>query len=561
MAIKLFKHQSDSVREIETSWSKGFTNVLSVLPTGAGKTFVKAEMARREVDNGGFAVIFAHRDVLLEQISLALCAFGLFHKFLTSAKTRKNICNRHVEEFGESFYDERSSIIVCSVDTFHRRDVSTLAPFITLWMLDEAHHLLSESKWNKCISMLPNARGLGVTATPIRADKKGLGRTTDGLFDYMITDDDVNATMHDLIHIGRLAPYKVYTPPSILDVSGINVTPGGDLNQKQLAVATDRKEITGDAVKHYRKLAHNKQTIIFTVNIAHSDHVAEQFRNAGYNAIAVSSNTPDSERTKAVKDFQAGRITILVNCDLFSEGFDVPGVECVVMLRKTESYSLFKQQFGRMLRMVEGKEFGLLIDHVGNVEYMMYKYELDYPHDDPEWSLDRPTKKRSNSGSGKRLVTRVCPDCFARYSPTHHSIHTCPECGHTETPDEIKNELKRFQESEGDLVELSLDVMTNLINQRLKVDKSTASLKCQLSNSPSIVINSAVALHTKRLNAQIVLRQHIQNWCMTQFKTFNNMDKEFVQREFELAFGIHPLKAAILSEREANQLRERIQNA
>ena len=289
--------------------------------------------------------------------------------------------------------------------------------------------------------------------------------------------------------------------------------------------------------------------------------MAEQFRNAGYNAIAVSSKTPDAERTKAVKDFQAGRITILVNCDLFSEGFDVPGVECVVMLRKTESYSLFKQQFGRMLRMIAGKEFGVLIDHVGNVEHMMDKHDLSYPHDDPNWSLDRPTKKRGTGSGGKRLVTRVCPDCFARYAPLHHSIFTCPECDHTETPDEIKDQLKRFQESEGDLVELSLDLMTKLINERIKVDKSPAALRNHMANAPSIAVNSAVARHTKRLNAQVVLREQIQTWCLTRFRLFNNMDKESVQREFELAFGVHPLKAAIFGEREANELREKVQNA
>ena len=119
--------------------------------------------------------------------------------------------------------------------------------------------------------------------------------------------------------------------------------------------------------------------------------------------MSVSINQP-AERNKILTIFVMVA-TILVNCDLFGEGFDVPAVECVIMLRKTES--LPSQQFGRALRVIDGKLFGILIDHVGNVEWMMDKYNLNYPHDDPEWTLDRPTKKRTGTGQS-RLITRVC---------------------------------------------------------------------------------------------------------------------------------------------------------
>jgi superfamily II DNA or RNA helicase len=337
------------------------------------------------------------------------------------------------------------------------------------------------------------------------------------------------------------------------------LTPGGDFNQAKLALATDKSEITGDAVKHYRKIAHNKQTIIFCVNIAHSDHVAEQFRKAGYNAVSLSSNTGAKERTAIINDFKLGRITILVNCDLLSEGFDVPGVECVIMLRKTDSYALFKQQFGRMLRVLLGKLFGILIDHVGNVEHMMYRYELEYPHDDPIWSLE-PVKKRKKGNGESRTKSRVCPDCFARYIPKSTTVFVCPECEHEETKSEELDALKRFQEKEGNLVELSVDVIQKIIDERKKVDMTPTAVSHFMSNAPSVVKYSAVANHTKRLNAQIVLRESIHKWCMTRFVLMGNRDKESVQREFELEFKIHPRKAAILGEREANELKEKIEN-
>lgn len=542
-------------------------NVLSVLPTGAGKTILMAHLAKEEIKKGGTVLLFAHRDVLLEQISMALCAFGLRHNFITSGKTQKEICNIHVEEHGMCFRDENAKIIVCSVDTFYRRNVEPMCKNVTLWLMDEAHHLLDDSKWNKCIRYLSDVKGVGVTATPIRADKKGLGRCADGCFDYMITDKDVGATMHDLILNSSLSLYKVFTPPVKLKIDDVNVTQSGDLNNKKLAKATDNSEITGDAVEHYRKLAHNKQAIIFTVNIAHSDHVAEQFRDAGYNAVSVSSKTKSAERRDIVKRFRRGEIKILVNCDLFGEGFDVPAVECVIMLRKTFSYALFKQQFGRVLRQFKGKKFGILIDHVGNVEYMMRTYRLKYPHDDPTWSLDRPkpkAKRKLDDGFEIELddkpYDRTCPNCFFRYTPVGDS-HTCPECNHSETPIEELDAARAFQHKKGNLVELNVDIIEDILKRRAEIDRSPEFMKNYMKNAPHPIKTNVVNRHTTRLNAQHLLRDQIHKWCMFHFKIMGIKDIDLIQRQFELEFGVHPIQAAVLSASEANTLRERIEKA
>lgn len=555
MAVTLRPHQLDASNDIERLWSEGHQNVCSVLPTGAGKTILMAEMARRELLNGGLVVIFAHRDVLLGQISDALCLMSLPHSFITSNTTRREICDQHVEKYGKTFKDDSARIVVCSVDTFYRRDLSVLAPMVTKWFMDETHHLLDSSKWHKCISPLVNARGLGVTATPIRADKKGLGRIADGIFDAMT----VGSTMHQLIERGMLSPYRVYTPPSRINLSQVKVTASGDYNQKQLAKATDRSDITGDAVTHYLKLAKNKQAIVFTVTIDHGEHVAEQFRKAGISAVNLSSKTKAKERNDKINAFKRGEIKVLVNCDLFGEGFDVPAVECVIMLRKTESYSLYKQQFGRALRMLEGKEFGILIDHVGNVEHFMYEYGLNYPHEDPPWSLDRPKKKRNKSTELDRLTTRVCPDCFARYVPSTHNKHQCPYCNHVETKEEELDALKKFQAKQGTLVEMNIDFINQLLEERKKVDRSPEEVKRFMANAPAIARNSAVANHTKRLNAQTVLRDKIQRWCTVRAGMFG-LDVQATQNEFEVQFGINILKAQVLSERETNELIEKMNN-
>ena len=556
MGVTLRPHQLDAATDIERLWSEGYRNVCSVLPTGAGKTILKAEMARRELLSGGLVVIFAHRDVLLGQIADALCMMDLPHAFITSDNTRREICDEQVAKYGKTFRDDSARIIVCSVDTFYRRDLTQLAPMVTKWFMDETHHLLADSKWYRCIEPLVNARGLGVTATPIRADKKGIGRIADGIYDAM----SVGATMHQLIEQGMLCPYRVYTPPSKLDSTAIKVTASGDYNQSALAKATDNSDITGDAVQHYKSLALGKQAIVFTVTIDHGHHVAEQFRKAGISAVNLSSKTKAKERNEKINAFKRGEIKVLVNCDLFGEGFDVPAVECVIMLRKTQSYSLYKQQFGRALRVLAGKEFGILIDHVGNVEHFMLEYCLNYPHEDPEWSLDRPKKKRNKTTELDRILSRVCPDCFARYVPSTHNKHQCPYCNHIETPKEELDALKKFQGNKGTLVEMNIDFIKNLMAERKKVDRSPEEVSHFMQNSPSKIRYSAVANHKKRLNAQTILRDKIQRWCRVRAGMFN-LDVKATQNEFEIEFGVNILKAQVLSEREANELLEKMNNA
>jgi superfamily II DNA or RNA helicase len=229
-----------------------------------------------------------------------------------------------------------------------------------------------------------NAKGIGFTATPIRGDKKGLGRKADGVFDAL----SVTTTMFDLIKKSMLTPYKIYATGKF-DAKSCDVTGGGDYNQKKLVMKVNNREIIGDAVEHYLKHTPGVPAITFCVNIEHAKAVAAQFNEAGVPSIAISSKSELAERKRAMEDFKARRILNLVNVDLLGEGYDCPAVTVVIMLRPTQSYSLFKQQLGRMLRPADGKSHGILLDHVGNTQFFMTKMGLRYPHDDPEWTLER----------------------------------------------------------------------------------------------------------------------------------------------------------------------------
>ena len=552
MDIVLREHQVAAAILIETSWRNNYLNTLSVLPTGAGKTILKAEMARRELAANPKAVIIvmAHRDVLLEQISDAFCMFGISHSFITSQKTRKQITDMHLDKYGKSFDVQGSRVFICSVDKLRRTDTSHIDTLVTLWMLDEAHHLLAGGKWDDCINRFVYARGLGVTATPIRADKRGLGRWANGLFDDMTCA----VTMHELIERNMLSPYRVYCPEVLVDYTNVTTTSSGDYNQVKNAAATDKAEITGDVIKNYKRIASGKQTICFTCNIEHGEHVAAAFKAAGISAVALSSKTESGIRNRRIKEFKAGLITVLVNTDLFGEGFDVPSVECVIMLRKTLSYSLYKQQFGRALRILDGKDYGILIDHVGNVDYMMGAYYLESPHDDPEWSLDDYKKFQVND-DGKKSKAKKCSSCDAKYIPQYPSDVKCPYCLHVETEDEKVSTLKKLQATEADLVEMSNEFITRLMAERNKVDINPATQKVRVEHGlgKGVAAASAAKHHEARFNAQKELRELYDKYCLHTWMQGGH-DVESTQRQFEIELGINFLKAQVLGTTDATTL-------
>ncbi len=559
--VELYPHQVVACQDIDRLFSEGHMNVLSVLPTGAGKTLVKAEYARRCREQQLTTHLLAHRDVLLSQISDALCMMGVPHNFICAAKTRRDITNANLAKYGNSFYDENSKITVVSVTTLRARlngkneqtaeQYRAICSTVQFWMIDEAHHVTQGSSWGMAVEAYPNALGLGVTATPIRGDRKGLGDYTDGYFSAM----SVTTNMWELIKLGRLTPYKIFQPNEHIDLSDVNVTAGGDYNQKQVSKKVNKRKITGSAVEHYRRVLGGKRVITFGVDIGHCENIAKLFNEAGIPSKAVSSKTPLGERNQALKDLKSGVLLNLVNCDLFGEGFDAPAVEGVIMLRPTQSYSLYKQQFGRMLRKADGKTHGILLDHVGNTLYMMTRFGLTYPHDDPEWTLDRGTKAKKSDDGEKLAETVTCTECGFFYMAKDHEA--CPECGHIITEEEREAKAREIQEVSGELVELSVDAIAALIQEREKVDLTTEAFSNKVRNMPNVARYSAMNNHAKRQHAQTVLRDRIQRWCSyTAVET--GWNKDTIQREFNKMFGVNILKACVLSEREANELTERI---
>lgn len=552
-------YQEIAIQETFDEWfTSGYRNVLLVAPTGAGKTIIKALVAKyflQQHNPNAIIIIFAHRDVLLSQISLAAAKVGLPHKMLCSKKTERQIGNEHMEELGQSYLTDNSTVIIASVPTWQKRDMSFLNDKVSLWLMDESHHCLKENMWGKAVIPLNNALGLGVTATPKRSDGKGLGSHNDGVFETIVKTPG----MGELIQRGRLSPYKVYTIPNDLDVSDVNITSSGDYNQRKLDKATRKSHITGDAIEHYTRLAPGKQAIIFAASVGHSDEVASQFRAAGYTAESISSYTDDAERHNKIMKFRAGKIQILVNYDLFGEGFDVPAVEVVILLRKTMSYGLFKQMFGRVLRVFNGKPYGILIDHVGNVRE--HQIPGKHLHEDPEWTLDRPDKRKRASGEDDGVDPRVCPECFHYYTPKSKGIHSfiCPSCGHAESSKERIATQKEIQVKEGLLVEFDTGFLKEVYNKIDKVDIPVELFKKINSKLPTVAFHSAVNNHQLRQESQNQLRPMIGQWCDQVAKRMG-LDIGTTQTEFQRVFGVDVYTAQTLSARESSELRIKIRD-
>jgi DNA repair protein RadD len=419
--IVLRPYQDSLISAIRTSLGT-YNRVLAQAPTGAGKTVMFSYMAARARERGRRVGIFAHRAELLRQISRTLKQFDVPHGVIAAGST----------------FLPRQQVYVIAAATYARREGM---PTFDLGIIDEAHHATSGSTWGRCVEQSPDAKWIGVTATPERLDGRGLGE----MFDDLVLGPSVRS----LMDMGALADYRLFAPPSA-DTSGVH-TVAGDYNLGELAAVMDRPAVTGDAVLHYRRHLNGAPSVAFCTSVAHAAHVAEEFRAAGYTSAHVDGGMESGERERIIGGFRRGEINVLSSCNLISEGFDVPGIHGAILLRPTQSLALYLQQVGRAFRPEAGKVKAVILDHAGN---SVGPRGHGLPDADREWSLagrDRKAKVKPEES------VRQCERCYAAY-PSR--VHKCPECGWTPAPmtrmvdavdgelQEVDREAQREREAE-----------------------------------------------------------------------------------------------------------------
>ncbi|MEO1020859.1 MAG: DEAD/DEAH box helicase, partial [Pseudomonadota bacterium] len=386
--IVLRDYQQDAFDQLRQSF-RSHRRTVYVLPTGGGKTKVFASIIAAAVNKGSRVLVLAHRKKLVEQAAEAIAQVGVHHGLIMPGRSGNNL-----------------PVQIGMVATVANRLEKIEAP--DLIVVDECHRATAKTYQN-IIGYYPRARVLGVTATPQRTDGRGLG----DIFSDLVEGPSPRALIDD----GYLSRYRLFIPERLIDARGVGQV-AGDFNQRKLAVASDNCAITGDAIEQYRRHADGLQGIANCVSRAHCEHVAEQFREAGIPAERIDGSMSEREQNDIIDRLYSRQTMLLMNCDLISEGVDIPGLSVSISLRPTTSLIVWMQQNGRVLRRSKGKEYAVVLDHAGNT------YRHGFPCEPREWTLEGRAKgeRRKND---RALAVSTCGSCFAAYPS---SLDRCPHC-------------------------------------------------------------------------------------------------------------------------------------
>lgn len=411
--ITLRPEQQDDMQALRLAFTK-HRRVAFIAPTGYGKTQLAAAIAASANAKGNIVYFVLHRDFLLQQTSGTLERHDVPHSFIASGY----------------HYNPFAGVLVCSIDTIRNRLARLPPPH--LMIIDECHRSPSKT-WSRVIEWAGKAKILGLTATPIRLDGKGLNTQ----FETMVLGPSVSW----LIERGLLSDYRAFAPTSP-DLGGIHIQ-AGDYVVSELEDIMDRSAIVGDLVSHYKKHANGCRALYFGVSIRHSEHIAAAFNANGVPAIHLDGASPTAKRIEAAVAMAEGRIKVISNVGLTSEGYDLSAqsgmdvtIDCVGLARPTKSLTLYLQAVGRALRPKATP--AIILDHAG----CTMKFGL--PDDPREWSLDGAAKTKRDKDNGPPV--RQCLHCFAVHR-AHLTV--CPYCGH---PHEIQS--REVEEIAGELGEV-----------------------------------------------------------------------------------------------------------
>lgn len=349
--MELRPYQNEAKDSIFEEWDKGVNKTLLVLPTGCGKTIVFAKVTEDCVRRGDRVLILAHRGELLDQAA-------------DKIKTATGL-GCATEKAEETCLGSWYRITVGSVQTLMRekRLGQFPADYFKTIIIDEAHHCVSDS-YQRVLQHFPNAKVLGVTATPDRGDMRNLGEYFESLaYEY---------TLPKAIKSGYLSPIKALTLPLKIDMSGVGIQ-AGDFKVGDIGTALD--PYLHSIADEMAKYCCDRKTVVFLPLVKTSQKFRDILNSKGFQAAEVNGESQD--RAEILADFDAGKYNVLCNSMLLTEGWDCPSVDCIVVLRPTKVRSLYSQMVGRGTRLCPGKDHLLLLDFL----WMTERHELCHPAD------------------------------------------------------------------------------------------------------------------------------------------------------------------------------------
>jgi DNA repair protein RadD len=563
--------QQTAKQNIYSAWAEpNVYNVMPVMPTGSGKTVLFCDIIR---DFGVPACAIAHRQELVGQAALALNRERVEHSIIAPKKVVQQIIALEHEVHEYSCFNSRAPVRAAGVDTIIKHDASDRwYSQVGLVVQDEGHHVLSENKWGRAQLMFPNARGLFPTAHAVRADGAGLCRDADGLVDKLV----IGPNARELINRGYLTDYRIICVGSDIDFDSVPVGPSGEFNMPKLRAAThSSNRIVGDVVKTYLKFAAGKLGVTFAVDIEEATKLRAAYQAAGVPAEIITADTPLAVRGQLMRKFRARQILQLVSVDCLGEGVDVPAIEVVSMARKTASWQLMCQQFGRALRVLVDEQYwkywdyytdderkriiaastkpkAIIIDHVGNI--IWHAKFRGLPDAPQEYSLAR--RPAGQRGKSDAIPLRSCiggvdsnnqpkDGCF---QPYERFLLACPHCGAIPLP-AGRNSLEAV---DGDLVELDPALLAAL---RGEVERVNGPLSVP-SYADAGMRKGMIRNHHDRYKQQQSLQRFMQVWGGWQFS--RGLNYREAQKLFFFRFGVDYMTAQTLGAAEAAALETRI---
>ena len=458
--FELRDYQTETINRIYQSMRQGHRRIIVQQPPRTGKTVIMAEIARKTTSKGNRVMFIIHR---------------------------KEVLNQAKETFKVQEVD-MSLATMGMVQTLTRQVARLPAPQLIL--VDEAHHALAKA-YQRILQAFPKAYVLYFTATPIRTGHKQLDLIADDLI--------VGQSIKWLTQHGFLAPFKYYGLGDI-DRSKLRKA-HGDYSSDSMNEAISH-QIYGHIVDQYQRLAKGKQAVVYCHSIASAKEVTKKFHEAGITAEEIDGGTDKKVRDKLVQQFRDQQLTILVNVNLFTEGVDLPNVDCVIMARPTSSLALYLQFSMRCLNPRKGKT-AIIIDHVDNF------LNFGLPNNDCNWSeaiiTKNKRKAKSNTDNGPAIAQ--CNYCFGTFYRDQITDGCCPLCGH-----ELKKENKDYKIVNVDLQEIKE-------NQAVKHRKQMVNKILEDQVMANVADKTPGQLTTlKELQAYAKLHNYSPGWAWYQFK-------------------------------------------
>jgi superfamily II DNA or RNA helicase len=397
---------------------KEYNNTLGVAPTGAGKTvMLSAVIDRMKPDN---ALILQHRDELVDQNRATF-------KKISDRKTDLMVANR------KNFLSDGATFAM--VQTLVR-NLDQMKP-VDLLAIDECHHVAADSYQRiieRARELNPKTRLFGVSATPMRADKKALTNAFSNVGDVI--------SITELIQGGHLVKPRTFVIDCGLreELKGVHRT-AADFDMAEVEEIMDKAPITGRVISEWKNHAGDRRTIVFASTVEHAQHVTDAFKNNGIKAELVHGAMGEGDRKAVLKRLDRGETQVVCNVAVLTEGFDCQPVSCVILLRPCSHKSTMLQMIGRGLRKVDQERYpGIRKD---DCVILDFGYSL-LTHGTLETDIELSPKK----GEAKRIP---CPSCGTEVPA---NVRECPVCGHEINP--IKDTAEGGDSEREDLVEFGM---------------------------------------------------------------------------------------------------------